>query len=232
MNLNQIRVFVRTQLDLDETDLPDILLDLYVQDGYDHIISLENRWPFFETTWSVAIPTGLGATLPVDADTIESLIAPGGRRMWRVDPRWGEDNFGGDTTGGTSRYWSQINRTITLYPPSASDLVCYARGFRKPTDWIAGGASAEVDADTRLHLPICWYACSVGYAQQEDEVLEATYLNRFHEAANIAHTAVMRPWPGSPRILNGTRYAIPQPSLNLLPPSPPVPITHAIGGTP
>ena len=59
------------------------------------------------------------------------------------------------------------------------------------------GASAEVDADIRLHLPIVWYACSLGYAQQEDEVLEATYMNRYHEAVQIAHDSVMRPWTGA-----------------------------------
>ena len=85
--------------------------------------------------------------------------------------------------------------------------VMYAHGFRKPSDWIAGGASSDVDADERLHLPIAWYACSVGYAQQEDEVLEVTYQNRFRESVSIVQAAIMRPWTGGPKILNGVPYA-------------------------
>ena len=206
MNLNQIRFFVRTQLDLDETDLPDVLLDAYVQDGYDHIINLERRWPFFETLWDqIIVPAGGVFTLPVDVDVIESMMTYSGQRLWHVDMRWAEDNVGLGAAG-TPGYWGRVNRQVRLWPKPSSELTLRARGFRLPSAWIAAGASSEVDADVRLHLPICWYCCSVGYAQQEDEVLEATYMNRYREAVTLAHDAVMRPTRGNPKILNGMRY--------------------------
>lgn len=206
MNLDQIHVFVRTQLDLDETDLPDVLLDTYVQDGYDHIINLERRWPFFETLWTeISVPADGVFTMPVDADVIESLMTTQGQRLWHVDIRWAEDNIG-ISASGTPGYWAEVGRQIVLFPKPTATMTLQGRGFRKPSAWIAQGASAEVDADLRLHVPICWYVCALGYAQQEDEVLEATYMNRYREAVTLARDAVLRPWTGQPKILNGMHY--------------------------
>jgi hypothetical protein len=207
MNLDQIRVFVRTQLDLDETDLPDILLDVFIRDGYDHIVNLERRWPFFEVIWLLTADVDGTVILPLEADVVESVIAQDGHRLWHADTRWIEDNFAGSTTTGTPAYWSQINRTMYIWPKPTAVFPLQARGFRKPADWVAAGASAEVDADVRLHIPVAYYACSMGYAQQEDEVLEQTYMNRFREAVTVAQAAVMRAWTGQPKILNGTHYA-------------------------
>jgi hypothetical protein len=77
------------------------------------------------------------------------------------------------------------------------------RGYRAPNDWVSGGASSEVDADTRLHIPVAYYACALGYAQQEDEVLEATYMKRYAESVALAKDSVMRTWTAQPKILNG-----------------------------
>ena len=75
-----------------------------------------------------------------------------------------------------------------------------ALGFRTPADWIAQGASGEVDADVRLHLPIVWYACSLGYAQQEDEVLGADLPEPVPGVGSaIARDVVMRVWTGQPK---------------------------------
>ena len=41
MNLQGMRDYVRAQLDLDDTDLPDVLLDGYIQEGYDRVLALE-----------------------------------------------------------------------------------------------------------------------------------------------------------------------------------------------
>ena len=234
MNLNQIRVFVRTQLDLDETDLPDILLDVFIRDGYDHILNLERRWPFFEATWLLSVPETGTMPLPGDADVLEAVLAADGHRLWRADTRWIEDNFAGSQAMGTPMYWSQINRTMYIWPKPSSSAQFYSRGYRRPLDWVGAGASAEVDADQRLHIPVAYYACSMGYAQQEDEVLEATYMNRFREAVTVAHSAVMRAWTGQPKILNSVHYGAGRrpPSLSILPPGEPEDKATALGGTP
>jgi hypothetical protein len=208
MNLQQMRDFVRLQLDLDDTDLPDLLLDTYVQEGYDRVLELEQRWPFFESEWPVETDATGAATMPVDASVMEMVITPDGRLLSRIPTRLAVLKFPpGQSSSGNPTCWTGVNRAFRVLPApgSATDLTVY--GFRMGSDWIAiVGASGECDCDRRLHIPICWYACSLGYANQEDEVLEATYLNRFKESSAQARDAIMRSWTGGPKQVNYTHY--------------------------
>jgi hypothetical protein len=220
MNLNDIRVFTRLQLDVDEEELANELIDVYVRDGYDRIINMETRWPFFEKRWEVTALNGI-ALVPTDAREIESVVTSDGR-LERIDQLHVERMYPVNPTGSRAQFWSQLASVITLHPAPSGDVVVSMRGYREPIDWVSLGAGADVDADIRLHLPIVWYVCSLAYAQQEDEVLEQTYANRFHEGATIAHASIMTAWSGEPKILNGMRapqYAPVRPALEfVLPP--------------
>jgi hypothetical protein len=193
----------RAQLDLDESDLPNPLLDAYVRDGFNRIIELETRWPFYEWVWDVSAPAAGYLPMPTDAREVTSVMGPYGRLM-HIDARHAEDWFGYGGGSSTPGYWSQLASSIQLWPqPMSEAMMLRLRGWRKPADWVGQGASANVDADDRLHLPIVWYCCAVGYAQQEDEVLEKVYMDRFNQSVIIAHDDVMRPWSGTPKIVNG-----------------------------
>jgi len=208
VNLQQMRDLVRTQLDLDGTDLPDPLLDAYLQEGYDRVIELEQRWPFFEAQWDVVMDVSGVGTMPPDARVMELVIAPGGRLLRRIPGRLAVMTFPpGQANGGSPLYWTKLNRSFTILPNPGSIVTLTVYGFRMGNDWIGVvGASGECDCDRRLHIPICWYAASLGYAQQEDEVLEATYLNRFKESSAQAREAIMRPNTGAPRQVNYMHY--------------------------
>lgn len=207
MNLQQMRDLVRTQLDLDDTDLPNLLLDAYLQEGYDRAIELEQRWPFFASQWDINFDANGVAPMPVDANHVLMMTA-GGRILDRIDARQAFEWFTPDTIGSASA-WTQINRQLQVYPAPGDVLAVHATGYRMGSDWIGEGASGECDADRRLHIPICWYACSLAYAQQEDEVLEQTYLNRFKEGAALARDIIMRPEPTAPLQLSHTSYRRP-----------------------
>lgn len=204
MNLQQLRDMVRTQLDLDETDLPDLLLDNYIQEGYDRAIGLDQRWPFFAFQWSIDFDADGLAQMPADANHIQMMTA-GGRVLDRIDGRQAYEWFSPDTVG-TATAWTRRNRQLQVYPAPGNTLTVRATGYRMPSNWIGQGASGECDADRRLHIPIAWYACSLGYAQQEDEVLEQTYLNRFKESAAEARDIIMRPEPTAPLQLSYASY--------------------------
>ena len=201
-----MRDLVRTQLDLDDTDLPDLLLDAFIQQGYDLVLGLENQWPFFQQLWGSVSSDAAGMIpLPDGLNHVELLMDSTGRTLTRGDPRWVYQVVG-STTVGIPSYWVQYNSEIHLYPAPGDVALFQLFGYRQGSDWIALGAGSECDCDRRLHIPICWYACSLGYAQQEDEVLEATYLNRYHETADEARKAIMRPWPGTPNQVSYTHY--------------------------
>lgn len=201
-----MRDLVRGQLDLDDTDLPDVLLDNYVQEGYDRVLELEQRWPFFETQWTLDVAADGSTVMPDDARMIEMMISPDGRLLRRIPPRLSVLSFPpGHSSNGNPGFWSRLNRQIFIRPAPGAITVLTVYGYRMGSTWISI-AGAECDCDRRLHIPICWYACSLGYAQQEDEVLEATYLNRFKEGTAVARDAIMRPNSAQPKQVAYTHY--------------------------
>jgi hypothetical protein len=201
MNLDEIRVAVRAQLDVDEEELPNPLIDLYARDGFEHIINTETRWPFYEQLWRDQVATDGLLTVPTDAREIVSIVGPNGR-LERIDNMHVERLYNQPIGSASAQFWSQLGPTIYLWPPPSGDWTVTLRGYRAPTDWVSQGAGAEVDADERLHLAIIWFCCSVAYAQQEDEVLEATYMQRFNDTAGIARDSIMRVWTGRPKQVN------------------------------
>lgn len=203
MNLSELRDAVRTQLDIDEDDLANSTLDMYIREGYNRTIQLERRWPFFESSWSVtssgasiAVPSTLAGIASV-VDTDENI------RLVQIGSELAEDKFYGEVGNGFPQYFSWWGSTITLYPTPNENRDYTIRGWRKPTDWVTSGAATEVDADERLHLPLFHYACSLAYAQLEDTELENTYMRRWAATAEQAHEDIMRPQHHEPLVFNG-----------------------------
>jgi hypothetical protein len=194
VNLDALRRAVRAQLDLDEEDLQNPLVDLFLREAFEQTINLERRWPFYETYWDVSADDGKAVDLPEDVAGIASVLEEATRSpLLHVSHQMAEENFRGVMGHGRPRFFSVWGRNLYLWP-GADQLRAYTiRGYRKARDWVSEGASAEVDADERLHLPLVHYACSRAYAQQEDEVLSATYLDTWSRTVEAARQAIMRP---------------------------------------
>lgn len=210
MNLDEIRIAVRTQLDVDEEELPNALIDLYARDASDHIAALETRWPGYEVMWSVpTVANEATVALPADSREVDSVVLPNVTRLIYIDSRYAEEmltSYGG-SSASTPKFWSRFGQSLYLWPNPDKVYDLSLRGYRATSDWVAEGASGVPDFDPRLHLSIVWFACSLAYAQQEDEVLEATYMARYRETAQLVHQAIMRAWSGQPKVLNRYRYA-------------------------
>ena len=210
MNLQSLRDYIRVQLDMDEEELPNALLDSYLSEAFLRTISMENRWPFYESRWDVAkIADTPNVALPpnVDPAGIVSLQdRSNGYRLMQVAMELAEDSFVGMwSTSSNPMYYSLYGSEIVLWPGPPSDLAreYYLRGYRLPADWISQGAGAEPDCDVRLHQLLAHYAIALAYAQQEDEVLEDVYMKRWQASYIAAHHAICQPRHHRPLIMNG-----------------------------
>ena len=205
--LAEIRERVRTQLDLpDEDDLATSSLDGFIREGFDRTFFVEKRWPFFEYTWS--LPLAADATsvdLPSDPDVaviISVRDTTTNYRLQMVDHSHAEDYWFGTLTAAEPTHFSLWAGELTVWPPNNSDARTYSvRGYRKPT-WT-GTPGDELDGDSRLHLPMLHYACSLAYAQLEDPELEDVYMRRWAAGVAAARDEIMRPQHHEPLILNG-----------------------------
>ena len=82
--------------------------------------------------------------LPHDApqgpDVIESVFGPYGHRLGMCDTALDRRQLRREHHHGTPAYWSQINRTMYVWPkPSSTDSTLNTRGFRGPHDWVIAG---------------------------------------------------------------------------------------------
>lgn len=203
-----LREYIRTQLDMDEEELPNALLDVYLTEAYDRTMSLEPRWPFFETRWAVAyVPSDAQIHLPDDCDPagIMALIdLDTGVRMIQVSNEIAEDKFVNGQTGSSApATFSIYGRHIVLWPtPGDAERQYHLRGYRLPHAWVPDGAGAEPDCDPRLHQLLAHYAIALCYAQQEDEVLEGVYMNRWQSSFVSIHSTICRPRHHRPLVFN------------------------------
>src|SRR6188768_2258184 len=99
MDVQGLKNYVRAQLDLDDEELPDTLLDIYLQEAFDRTMAFDNRWPRNEATWTVAkVPGEAAALLPPDLNipslTAAWLVGSSPHQLLIVDQKTAEDSFG------------------------------------------------------------------------------------------------------------------------------------------
>ena len=210
MTLDELRLYIRTQLDMDEEELPNALLDSYLSEGFLRTISQDQMWPFYEHGWSIAlVPSETSMLLPPNCDPVGIMSlrdSTSGGRLMQIGHELAEDNFVGTNAYASAPvYYSIFAGSIWLWPlPYAGAARNFElRGHRYPTDWVTAGPSASPDCDVRLHQLLAHYAIALCYAQQEDEVLEDVYMKRWQASYAAAHTAICRPRQHRPLILNG-----------------------------
>lgn len=204
MNKQELRDAVRGQLDVDEEELPNIRVDLYLADAFQRTIQAERKWPFLEFEWDVDFLEGEPVNVPTDLAAIEHAYLYGVDQLMFLDHGFAEEQFGRDGTLGTSRFYSIRNGKIYLWPAPFDDLsTVLLSGWRKPVDFYSVAAAAEPDCDSRLHLSLVWYGCAKAQIANEDSDLNNDYYKMWQDGVSSARDDIMRPDPGRSRIFNG-----------------------------
>ena len=229
MNLDELRTVVRTQTQTTAGDLPDPTIDSYLRQGFERTINAETRWPFYEQHWDLSLLAGeYMMALPGDVNPpgIMALYdTTNGFRLTQIAAEYGDDHFAGPQVGTISPVMFSVwGNTLYVWPrvqTSSVDRPYRLRGYRKPLLWL--NASNEPDCDERLHLPLTHYAVALAYAQQEDETLETTYMDRWQRDVEMAHRAIMEPRHQRPLVMAGSidSYDVKGPAWVLVPPTVP-----------
>ena len=204
--------YVRSVLDVDDTDLPDAVLNVWFQDGYNRIIAMEERWPFFEvsTTLTAVEDTreyAISSLTDGPFRTVSAVIDTGnissGWQLQLVNHDAAQSRYVGVLdTPQQPLFYSKRGGSIHLWPKPDAAYAYPVLGFRSPTNWIADGPSAEPDCDDRLHLPLADWALARYFRREEDGEMAALYEQSFKDGVALAHDAIMRVDQEYPLILN------------------------------
>lgn len=205
-----LTAFVRDIVDLDEADLPSALIRSYMKDGYQRIIALERRWPFFETSTTLntvsnqrdyAVSAIGGGNLREVTSVLDNSSA--GNRLSYISVDEAESVWHGSfDTPSRPLFYSEWGDFIKLYPKPDTVYPLTIRGYRKATyDWVSNTA-LEPDCDERLHLALAYYAVAQSYKRQEDTQMFQAYKASFEESASLARKDLMRTPGHRPMIMS------------------------------
>lgn len=196
MNLQEIRNALREQMDLpDEEDISTSLLDSFIAEGYNEVINRRERWPFFETTWTLASTAdGEPVALPSTLSSIDSVRrASDGMVLMHVPFDDAEEQFEDET--GVPFMFSTWGNEIWFWPRAEEVETYTIRGWRLGSDAWTSGAANEPDTagERRLDRAIVHYAMYRAFQQQEDPELAADYYAAFERHVQMAIEAIIRP---------------------------------------
>jgi len=210
MNLTELTDYVWSQTDTTEYDLPAATIANYIDEAFQRTIAAENRWPSYEKTWTVIVPVGASsATLDSDVNRPGVVAVTNLKSGWKVEQISEEEadlKFGSDLEEGgglKAFYYSFWADQINFWPRTKATVETQflMRGYRKPLSTFA--PDGQVDADPRLHRPLAHFAVALAYAQQEDEVLESTYMQRWQRDVEMARSAIMDTANNRPAVMHG-----------------------------
>lgn len=213
MNLADIRAKVRTVVDMDTVDLPNDLLDMYVRDGYDRMMSIERRWPFLQKSATLVTVAGqreypISSIGTGDLSDIISILdsTTVGMRLTLVSHDDAEATWGGaNPQQSRPMHYSVWEQKLNIWPTPNDAYTLLIRGYRKPADWSAN-TTTQVDADPRLHQALVYYAIAQVYQLQEDIELSAFYRTSFDENVRLVAADIMKPSSSRPMILSGQPF--------------------------
>lgn len=212
-------------MDVDETDLPDTVLNVYLQEAFDRTMAMTNQWPRLETTWLVSLlPGNTSVSLPPDLNlpSLVSVVTPDGYRLSSIDQEKAEQNYAPLTQASDTNplYYSLWGGQLFLWPrmAKADPYTLAVRGSRQPV-WT-NAASDIPDLDPRLHVTLAYFALSLAYAQQEDDVLEAAYMGRWSRDLAQQLKVMMEPQHARPLVMHGGSPVGGVPSFVVFPPGP------------
>lgn len=204
MTVQALRDYVRTHLDTDSTELPDSLLDAYMNEAIDQIARSEQRWQFFETVWSFST-VGQQRAYPLSGidSTVDEVIAVQGPR-WRLDPHAHElmqEQYEFSNWSSEPRFWSQWGGSLYLWPTPSGVYSMSVRGYRKPVP--PSGAAATPDLPAEMHDLVGTFMLARAYQQQDDEVMSDRFMQAFEQGLNRFRKRYVSAHRGGVRTIGG-----------------------------
>lgn len=210
LDLATIRSRVRLLLDVDDSEIPDDLIDQWCREGSRRIHAAADRWPWFEKTWTFTTVAGQSdypiSTVGSDVDRV-SHVRGDNRELREISVEDSDYYWQRNVTpAGDPTHYVLREQKLMLFPtPSRAETVM-VRGLRALTDWVAAGAGGTPDFPDQFHNTVYLWVVSRAYAMQEDEQFSMHYFDMFqNELDMLTAREVGRP-SQQPVVLGGGKH--------------------------
>jgi hypothetical protein len=209
ITLTTLRAQVRDMADLDETDLPNSLIDQFAREGFQRIYALERRWPILQETYTfntVANQRAYTISTIGDIREIISVVdtSAQGARLTLIDFNEAEETWLGNLDVPSRPYFYAFwDKQILLWAKPDIVYPMTVRAFRNPVYTWLTDINESIDLDEFFHAILPYFVLARVYQRQEDAQLAAMYLGTFEEGVAIAKRDLMKASSAQPVIMSG-----------------------------
>lgn len=180
-----MRSHVRDVMDVDEEDLPDAVLDLFLREGWDEIIAADDSWPWLYSEETIEVTPSNTPEVPI-RDVRALLRRTGAEGMELQQIGWEEGQktwIGTSDQSGTPRYWSISPKhdEIKLWPNPSTTFDLTVQGYLTPDySWLdEAGDLSPTQLPEAMHPLIPTWALYKAYLKEEDTEMAQAYLQNF-----------------------------------------------------
>ena len=211
ITLTTLRAQVRDMADLDETDLPNSLIDQFAREGFQRIYALERRWPILQETYTfntVANQRAYTISTIGDIREIISVVdtSAQGARLTLIDFNEAEETWLGNLDVASRPYFYAFwDKQLLLWAKPDAVYPMTVRAFRNPVYTWLTDITESIDLDEFFHAILPYFVLARVYQRQEDAQLAAMYLGTFEEGVAIAKRDLMKASSAQPVIMSGGR---------------------------
>ena len=209
ITLTQLRTQVRNMVDLDETDLPDSIVDQFAREGFQRIYALERRWPILQETYTfntVANQREYTISTIGDIREIISVVdtSTHGARLNLIDYNEAEGIWLGNLDVASRPYfYSFWDKKLQLWAKPDIVYPMTVRAFRNPVYTWLSNVDEAIDLDEWFHAILPYFIIARVYQRQEDSDLSAMHMRSFDEGVAFARRDLMKASSAQPVVLSG-----------------------------
>ncbi len=211
ITLTQLRTQVRNMVDLDETDLPDSIVDQFAREGFQRIYSLERRWPYLQETYTFnTVANQREYTIATIGDIREIIsvvdTSTSGARLTLIPYDNAEEIWLGNTDVPSRPYFFSFwDKKLQLWAKPDAIYPITVRAYRNPVYTWLTNTSEAIDLDEWFHALLPYFVIARVYQRQEDSDLSAMYMRSFEEGVGLARRDLMKASSAQPVIMSAGR---------------------------
>ena len=209
ITLTQLRAQVRNMVDLDETDLPDSIVDQFAREGFQRIYALERRWPILQETYTfntVANQREYTISTIGDIREIISVVdtSTHGARLNLIDYNEAEGIWLGNLDVASRPYfYSFWDKKLQLWAKPDIVYPMTVRAFRNPVYTWLSNVDEAIDLDEWFHAILPYFIIARVYQRLEDSDLSAMHMRSFDEGVAFARRDLMKASSAQPVVMSG-----------------------------
>ena len=229
LTLAQMRTFVGELSDLDigpdtNDDISTDLVNGFIKEGFQKVVALSVRWPYYQTTYSLAVfenirpytsfvqtqPTAIGSSTKAITDILQIISvvntdsAYSGNSLIYLDQARCESIWVGTSDQpGQPAYYSIWANQLNIWPLPDNNYSFTIRAFRNPSIAWLSDENAAIDISPQLQLPLINYVMARIFQFQEDNEMANAYMRNFEQGVSVLQNNLTAPSSNRQLIMSG-----------------------------